>query len=117
MEKDSNEIGMFLHMIGDFERISDHAVNLTEVSQEMHDKRISFSDAAKAEIRVFSNALSEILNNAFDAFLNENLEEARLVEPLEEVIDAIEADIRARHVERLKEGTCTIELGLYSPTC
>jgi len=111
MEKDSNEIGMFLHMIGDFERISDHAVNLTEVSQEMHDKRISFSDAAKAEIRVFSNALSEILNNAFDAFLNENLEEARLVEPLEEVIDAIEADIRARHVERLKEGTCTIELG------
>ena len=111
MEKDSNEIGMFLHMIGDFERISDHAVNLTEVSQEMHDKKISFSDAAKAEIRVFSNALSEILNNAFDAFLNENLEEARLVEPLEEVIDAIEADIRARHVERLKEGTCTIELG------
>ncbi|MEA4913990.1 MAG: Na/Pi cotransporter family protein [Christensenella sp.] len=111
MEKDSNEIGMFLHMIGDFERISDHAVNLTEVSQEMHDKKISFSDAAKAEIRVFSNALSEILNNAVEAFLNENLDEARLVEPLEEVIDAIEADIRARHVERLKEGTCTIELG------
>ncbi|MDD4312908.1 MAG: Na/Pi cotransporter family protein [Eubacteriales bacterium] len=111
MEKDSNEIGVFLHMIGDFERISDHAVNLTEVSQEMHDKKISFSDAAKAEIRVFSSALVEILNNAVDAFLNENLEEARLVEPLEEVIDAIEADIRARHVLRLREGTCTIELG------
>ncbi|MDD4312843.1 MAG: PhoU domain-containing protein, partial [Eubacteriales bacterium] len=65
----------------------------------------------KAEIRVFSSALVEILNNAVDAFLNENLEEARLVEPLEEVIDAIEADIRARHVLRLREGTCTIELG------
>ena len=111
MEKDSNEIGMFLHMIGDFERISDHAVNLTEVAQEMHDKKISFSSAAKAEIKVFSDALSEILNNSVDAFLNENLDEARLVEPLEEVIDAIEADIRARHVQRLQEGTCTIELG------
>ena len=111
MEKDSNEIGMFLHMIGDFERISDHAVNLTEVSQEMHDKKISFSSAAKAEIKVFSDALSEILNNSVDAFLHENLDEAKLVEPLEEVIDAIEADIRARHVQRLQDGTCTIELG------
>ena len=111
MEKDSNEIGMFLHMIGDFERISDHAVNLTEVAQEMHDKKISFSDAAKAEIRVFINALSEIINNAVDAFLNEDFDEARMVEPLEEVIDAIQAEIRARHVIRLKEGVCTIELG------
>ncbi len=111
MEKDSNEIGMFLHMIGDFERISDHAVNLTEVSQEMHDKKLTFSSAAQAEIQVFGKALSEILNNSVDAFLREDLEEAKLVEPLEEVIDAIEADIRARHVQRLQEGTCTIELG------
>ena len=111
MEQDSNEIGMFLHMIGDFERISDHAVNLTEVSQEMHDKKLSFSEAAKAEIRVFSNALREILSNAVEAFLKEDLDEARMVEPLEEVIDAIQADIRARHVLRLREGACTIELG------
>lgn len=111
MEQDSNEIGMFLHMIGDFERIGDHAVNLTEVAQEMHDKKLSFSDAAKEEIRVFSAALTEILNNAMQAFLTENLEEARMVEPLEEVIDAMQAEIRARHVLRLREGTCTIELG------
>jgi len=111
MEEDSNEIGMFLHMIGDFERISDHAVNLTEVAQEMHDKKISFSEAAKAELSIFSDALTEILNNSIDAFLTENLDEARLVEPLEEVIDAMQADIRARHVLRLREGTCTIELG------
>ncbi len=111
MEEDSNEIGMFLHMIGDFERISDHAVNLTEVAQEMHDKKIDFSDAAKAEIKVFSSALTEILNNSVEAFLNEDLDEARLIEPLEEVIDALQADIRARHVQRLQEGTCTIELG------
>ena len=111
VEKDSNEIGMFLHMIGDFERISDHAVNLTEVAQEMHDKKLAFSEAAKAEIRVFINALSEILNNTVDAFLKENLDEARMIEPLEEVIDAIQADIRSRHVQRLREGACTIELG------
>ncbi|MBA4348161.1 MAG: Na/Pi cotransporter, partial [Clostridiales bacterium] len=111
MEKDSNEIGMFLHMIGDFERISDHAVNLTEVSQEMHDKKISFSNAAKGEVHLFISALSEIINNAVDAFLKEDLEAAKLVEPLEEVIDALQAEIRARHVIRLKEGVCTIELG------
>jgi phosphate:Na+ symporter len=111
MEKDSNEIGMFLHTIGDFERISDHAVNLTEVAQEVHDKKLEFSEAAKLEIHVFISALTEILNNAVDAFLNEDLEEARMVEPLEEVIDAIKADIRARHVLRLKGGVCTIELG------
>ena len=111
MEEDSNEIGMFLHMIGDFERISDHAVNLTEVAQEMHEKKLSFSDAAQEEIRVFSDALTEILNNSVHAFLTENLDEARMIEPLEEVIDAMQADIRARHVLRLREGTCTIELG------
>ncbi len=111
MEEDSNEIGLFLHMIGDFERISDHAVNLTEVAQEMYDKKLSFSDAAKQEIFVFSAALKEILNNAVQAFLTENLDEARLVEPLEEVIDAMQAEIRARHVLRLRDGSCTIELG------
>lgn len=111
MEQDSNEIGMFLHMIGDFERISDHAVNLTEVAQEMYDKKLSFSDAAKDEIRVFSAALTEILNNTIHAFEHDDIEEARLVEPLEEVIDAIQEDIRTRHIVRLREGVCTMELG------
>jgi phosphate:Na+ symporter len=111
LDEDSNQIGMFLHMIGDFERISDHAVNLTEVSTEMHDKKIGFSDAAKSELKVFSAALTEILNNSIDAFLTDNLDEARLIEPLEEVIDAMQADIRARHIVRLREGACTIELG------
>ncbi len=111
MEQDSNEIGMFLHMIGDFERISDHAVNLTEVAQEMHDKKISFSESAQAELKIFASALTEILNNSIDAFLREDLEEARMIEPLEEVIDAMQAEIRARHIVRLQEGLCTIELG------
>lgn len=111
MEQDSNEIGMFLHMIGDFERISDHAVNLTEVAQEMYDKKLIFSEAAMEEIRVFSAALTEILNNTVHAFEQESIEEARMVEPLEEVIDAIQADIRARHIARLRGGACTIELG------
>jgi len=111
LPKDSLEISMFLHMIGDFERISDHAVNLTEVAEEMHTKQISFSPAAQEEIRIFSAALTQIINLAFDAFLREDLLEAKQVEPLEEVIDALQAEIRARHIARLQEGTCTIELG------
>jgi len=111
LPKDSHEIGMFLHMIGDFERISDHAVNLTEVAQEMHDKQIGFSDEAKSDLRVFSAALTKILDMSVDAFLNEDVLEAQQVEPLEEVIDALQAEIRARHISRLQEGTCTIELG------
>jgi len=111
LPKDSHEIGMFLHMIGDFERISDHAVNLTEVAQEMHDKQIGFSDEAKSDVNVFSEALTKILDMSVDAFLNEDINEARQVEPLEEVIDALQAEIRARHISRLQEGTCTIELG------
>lgn len=111
LPEDSNEIGLFLHMIGDFERISDHAVNLTEVSQEMHDKNIQFSEGAKAEIKVFSVALREILNNSIQAFLDEDLEAAKMIEPLEEVIDALQVEIRARHISRLQEGICTIELG------
>ena len=111
LPEDSLEIGMFLHMIGDFERISDHAVNLTEVAQEMHDKQIDFSDVAKSDLRVFSAALTKILEISVDAFLNEDITEAKQVEPLEEVIDALQAEIRARHIARLQEGTCTIELG------
>jgi len=108
---DGLEIGLFLHAIGDFERIGDHAVNLTEVSQEMHDKKISFSGAAQEEIHVFTSALTKIVGMSVDAFLREDLKEAQKVEPLEEVIDALQAEMRARHVSRLQDGTCTIELG------
>ncbi len=111
LPEDSLEIGMFLHTIGDFERISDHAVNLTEVAEEMHTKMISFSPAAQQEIRIYSAALREILDLSFDAFLREDLLQAKQVEPLEEVIDALQAEIRARHIARLQVGTCTIELG------
>jgi len=111
LPKDSLEISMFLHMIGVFELVSDHAVNLTEVAEEMHTTQISFSPAAQEEIRIFSAALTQIINLAFDAFLREDLLEAKQVEPLEEVIDALQAEIRARHIARLQEGTCTIELG------
>ena len=111
LPKDSREIGMFLHVIGDFERISDHAINITEVAQEMHDKQIVFSDAARGEIQVFFNALREILSLALDAFVEEDIATAKQVEPLEEVIDALQAEMKARHVQRLQTGDCTIELG------
>ena len=111
LPKDSREIGMYLHAIGDFERISDHAVNLTEVAEEMHTKQIVFSDAAQAELKVCIAALTEILNLATDAFLYEDMAIAKQVEPLEEVIDALQAEMKTRHINRLQSGDCTIELG------
>ncbi|MEZ4508945.1 MAG: PhoU domain-containing protein [Eubacteriales bacterium] len=83
----------------------------------MHDKKISFSEFAQAEIKVFSAALTEILNNAVDAFLNENLDEARMVEPLEEVIDALQAEIRARQCCVCAKAPAPSNWALCSPTC
>ncbi|MEG1524953.1 MAG: Na/Pi cotransporter family protein [Clostridia bacterium] len=111
LPKDSREIGMFLHVIGDWERISDHAVNITEVSQEMYNKQIVFSEAAQHEIQVFFDALTEILSITTDAFQSGNVSAAKQVEPLEEVIDALQAELKSRHIARLQTGACTIELG------
>ncbi len=111
LPRDSREIGMFLHVIGDFERISDHAINITEVAQEMHDKQIVFSEAANVELQVFFRALAEILTLSIDAFIDEDIAIAKQVEPLEEVIDALQAEMKARHIQRLQAGDCTIELG------
>lgn len=110
-ETDSSEVSMLLHMIGDFERIGDHAANILEVSKEMADKNISFSEEAKQELKVFADALSEILELSVTAFENEDVEAAKRVEPLEQVIDAIKDTLRARHISRLQKGDCTIELG------
>ncbi len=110
-EADSSEVSMLLHMIGDFERIGDHAANILEVSKEMADKNISFSEEAKQELKVFADALSEILELSVTAFENEDVEAAKRVEPLEQVIDAIKDTLRARHISRLQKGDCTIELG------
>lgn len=108
---DSRRVSELLHAIGDLERLGDHAVNLTEVAQEMHDKNLSFSSEAVAELSVFLSAVHRIVTLALDAFSSEDAEKAKLVEPLEEVIDDLRTEIRSRHIERLQSGDCTIQLG------
>ncbi len=108
---DSHMMTTILHCIGDFERISDHARNLKEAAQEMYEKKIEFSEGAKAEVEVFANAVREILNLTVRSFCEEDLKLASQVEPLEEVVDALNLDIKGRHIDRLKQGNCTIELG------
>lgn len=110
-ERDSRILSVLLHCIGDFERISDHALNIKQAADEMAEKKLTFSDKATEEIEVFSKAVSEILELSVSAFETENLERAQLVEPLEEVIDQLNNEIKKRHVKRLRKGKCTIELG------
>lgn len=110
-KKDSQIVSMLLHVISDFERISDHAVNIKEAAQEMRDKKLKFSDKAAAELKVYTTAIHEIVNMSIDAFATENVEAAGNVEPLEEVMDYLKAELKDRHVRRLRKGKCTIELG------
>ncbi len=110
-QKDSKTLSLLLHCIGDLERISDHAVNIMEAAKEMNDKKIVFSSNAKAEIKVFSDLTKEIVKNTINVFVNEDTALARSIEPLEEVADHLNSEIKKRHINRLRNGECTIELG------
>ncbi len=110
-EKDSKQITELLHVIGDVERISDHSVNILEVAQEMNDKGISFSPEAQSDLDVFTRAIKDIMELTTDCLVNSDLEAAKLVEPLEQVIDRLKNKIKASHIERLKQGNCTVEYG------
>lgn len=110
-EKDSEDLSMLLHTIGNFERISDHACNLCETAKEMAEKDMQFSSKATEELHIFTEAVKEIVTTTFEAFHKENVELAKTVEPLEEVIDDLNMELKTRHVRRLTEGKCTIELG------
>lgn len=110
-ENTSHSIARMLHSIGDFERIGDHALNICKVAEEMHSKGINFSDEAKRELSVITSAVTEILNMTVDSFINDDIELASHVEPLEQVIDKLNKRLKARHVARLQNGECTIELG------
>ena len=110
-ESDSHEITKLLRVIGDFERISDHAVNLVESSQEMFDKKLEFSEFAKEEIRVLCSAVLEIVSLAEKSFTDGDLQAASKVEPLEEVVDFLKDQIKLQHTLRLQKSECTIEHG------
>ena len=110
-DSDSRQISKLLHTIGDFERIGDHAVNIVKVGQEISIKDIIFSEEGQKDIGVATNAVTEILNISIGAFDNNDVESARSVEPLEQVIDGLIEQIKLRHIQRLQNGNCTIEHG------
>ncbi|MBO5341586.1 MAG: Na/Pi cotransporter family protein [Lachnospiraceae bacterium] len=110
-EKDSHMLSILLHCIGDLERIGDHAVNLAHSAKEMHDKNLRFSVSAEKELTVFVRAVNEILETAVNSFEEQNESIARTVEPLEEVIDQLNDEMKDRHIIRLRRGECTIEMG------
>ena len=109
--EDARHVTRLLHSISNFERIGDHALNLHESAQELHDKELSFSVAAQGEIAVAIKALEDILERTFRSFRERNVGTAQRVEPLEETIDRLTEEIRLRHIDRLQKGACTIQLG------
>ena len=109
--KDSEQITKLLHIIGDYERISDHAVNIVESCEELRDKKISFSAEADREINVLRAAVSEILELSYEAFLNNNFDRASDIDALEQVVDDLRDKIKLNHIKRLQKSECTIEHG------
>ena len=110
-EADSSEAAMLLKSLNDFERIGDHALNLVESAEELQEKNLSLSDAAKHELSVLLRAVDEIVELSFRAFGENNLEMAYRVEPLEQVVDDLKEKLRVHHILRLQQGSCSIETG------
>ena len=110
-EKDNIETTKYLHIIGDLERISDHAVNLMNSAKEINSKKLIFSDSAKSEIEKMCSAVNEIMDYTLKAITNDDLTAASEVGPLEEVIDALKKKLQKNHIKRLQNNGCTIEMG------
>ena len=110
-EEDSHAVSRMLHSLSDFERISDHALNISDIALEIKEKNIAFSDDAKREIIIMMNALKEIMNITIDSFMNDDFEAASHVEPIEQVIDKLKDELKSRHIERLQKGECTVQMG------
>ena len=109
--EDAAETSTMLHVIGDFERISDHAKNIADSCLELYEKKLSFSEQAMKEISVLKGAVGEAMEMAIKAYETGDITTASLVEPIEQVVDKLKDSIRSRHIDRLKAGECTIELG------
>ena len=110
-DKDSNTLSLLLHEIGDFERMSDHAVNIVQAAREMNSKKLEFSKKATKELAVFSRAVKDIVDLSVNVFKTRDENMALSVEPLEEVIDYLNKEVKARHIKRLSKGKCTIDMG------
>ncbi|MDD5804549.1 MAG: Na/Pi cotransporter family protein [Clostridia bacterium] len=109
--EDSHSLSIMLHCIGDFERISDHALSIMKSAKEIAEKNTSFSDKAVQELHVMEKAVADIVDKAYNVFANQDLRQAEEIEPLEEVIDELSHELKRRHVNRLRAGECTIEMG------
>lgn len=107
----SEEVTELLKLIGDFERIGDHAVNIIESAEELHDKQLEFSRSAKYELSVMTAAVGEVMGLAVKAFAENDAQAASCVEPLEQVVDDLKNELRTRHILRMKKGECSIEAG------
>ncbi len=110
-EADSHSLSIMLHCIGDFERISDHAVNLMESAQELAKKGLHFSEKAKAELKILESAVHDVVDAAYEVFDKQDVSLAEKIELLEEVVDELSKEVKRRHVQRLRTGECTIEMG------
>ncbi len=111
-EREGQGVSILMQSISDFERIGDHALNLVEIADRMQKKDMQFSKKAKHEIEVYTAAVADILDRSIEAFVNNDTELASTVEPLEEVIDDLNKEVKKRHVKRLRKGKCPIDLGL-----
>jgi len=110
-EKESEEATELLKSIGDWERVSDHAVNVLESAEELREKGLTFSGSAQSELATLSDAVREILTLAQTSFIQQDVSSALQVEPLEQVIDALKEKMRTRHILRMQQGQCSIEAG------
>ena len=110
-DADSTEAAKLLKLIGDFERISDHSLNIVESAEEMQEKKIKLTDFAVKELEVVLSAVEEITDLAYDAFVNNNIESAYKVEPLEQIIDDLKETLRTNHILRMQQGDCSIDAG------
>lgn len=110
-EQQNKDISVFLHTLSDFERISDHALNIAESAKEKKEKKLVFSGGAQEEMNVITDAVNEIVSISTNAFINKDIESAKKVEPLEELIDELCDTIKTHHIERLQAGECTIVPG------
>lgn len=110
-ETQSKQVSIFLHTISDFERLGDHAVNLSRSANELYEKKISFSDEAKYELSVLSGAVKEILETTVNAFSNDDVDIAMMVEPLRELINVLCNELKTRHIARLRNGKCEMKVG------
>ena len=110
-DADSRQVSRMLHTIGDFERISDHAVNIMEAAKELNDKDLELSESGRHELKVATAAIEEIISLAIEAFEKNDLQVAYRVEPLEEVMDNLVEEIKRNHINRLQSGECTIQQG------